>query len=354
MKIDRDRLINGNLAELFKKAPRFAISDTSKYIIFSDLHLGNGSKRKDDFLRNSKMFLNALEEYYFPKGFFLILNGDVEELQKFRAHTIANMWKKFYEIADKFNRDNRLLKIIGNHEIDISFLPKTQINKSIEQAAVLLYNDRPLFVFHGHQAAQFFSKYSRFISFFLRFFAAPLGIKNRTASHDSKRKYQVERRAYFFSSENKIVSILGHTHRPLFESFSRFDSLRYGIEQLLREYPKAGELEKISIQNKIHEFRKELEIMSIKDKDFTNSYYHEYLIYPCLFNSGCVIGKRGMTGIEIIGNEISLVHWYDIERKKKSWKEIESALILSERYHKRILKSDNLEYIFNRINLLAD
>jgi hypothetical protein len=45
---------------------------------------------------------------------------------------------------------------------------------------------------------------------------------------------------YGFSSRRKIVSIIGHIHRPLFESLSKIDTLKYRIEQLCRHYPLAS------------------------------------------------------------------------------------------------------------------
>ena len=99
--------------------------------------------------------------------------------------------------------------------------------------------------------------------------------------------------------------------------------------------------------------KRDLENLTKKEKDPASSFYHEYLIYPCLFNSGCVIGRRGMTGIEIVDENISLVHWYDGDRRKKSWKKEDSVHILKGKFHKRIIKSDTFEYLFNRIHLLG-
>jgi UDP-2,3-diacylglucosamine pyrophosphatase LpxH len=346
-------LISENLSEIYKKAPRLKLKKKSKYIIFSDLHLGNGTKRKDDFLRNSDMFLRVLEEYYYKQDYTLILNGDVEDLQKFHASGIKKAWVGFYRIAEKFLAENRLIKILGNHELGIGPLPESPINENILDAVVLGYKDEDIFIFHGHQAMEMFNKYSRAISVILRFLAGPLGIKNRSASHDSKRKYHVEQNSYRFSAENRIVSILGHTHRPLFESFSKYDTLRFQLERLLRDFPEKNKREKQKIRKQVTQLKKDLENLTKKEKDPQNSFYHEYLIYPCLFNSGCVIGRRGMTGIEINSEDIALVHWYDEDRRKKSWKKEDSVFILDKKYHKRIIKSDSFEYIFNRIHLLG-
>lgn len=349
----KEEHIFSQLDRMFEGSPQIKLGKKSKIIIFSDLHVGNGVKRKDDFHKNSKMFMKVIDEYYNKNDFSLVLNGDIEELLKFHPHAVKKRWQNLYDLLGKFHDDKRLVKIIGNHEENLAGLPKTRINSNVQDSLVLKYKKDSIFIFHGHQAVEMFDRFSRFFGIILKFLAAPLGIKNRTASHSSKRKYQVEARAYRFSSRRKIVSILGHTHRPLFESFSKYDALRFSIERLLRDYPIKKKNEKKEIENKILQMRSELENMTKKEKDPKNSFYHEYLIYPCLFNSGCVIGRRGMTGIEIEGDRISLIHWYDKDRKKRAWKISDSVCVLDKKYHKRVLNSDNLDYIFNRIKLLG-
>ena len=49
-----------------------------KVLIISDFHMGAG--RGDDFQENSELIINILEKYYFKNGWYLILNGDIEEL----------------------------------------------------------------------------------------------------------------------------------------------------------------------------------------------------------------------------------------------------------------------------------
>ena len=52
-----------------------------------------------------------------------------------------------------------------------------------------------------------------------------------------------------------------------------------------------------------------------QDHNFQNYVYDSIFHIPCVFNSGCVIGKRGMTCIEIENGNISLVHWFDKKNK---------------------------------------
>ncbi|MFP4385535.1 MAG: metallophosphoesterase, partial [Spirochaetia bacterium] len=79
-----------NLQELYDEAVNFKLNRSSRYIILSDLHLGNGG-RTDDFRENGEMVIRILKEYYFDRDYTLILNGDIEELQKF---TLASIRKR--------------------------------------------------------------------------------------------------------------------------------------------------------------------------------------------------------------------------------------------------------------------
>jgi hypothetical protein len=38
--------------------------------------------------------------------------------------------------------------------------------------------------------------------------------------------------------------------------------------------------------------------------------YGDELPVPCLFNSGCAIGKKGLNAIELSNEDIALVYWY--------------------------------------------
>lgn len=64
------------LERLYDKVQQINITDDDKFVIFSDIHLGNRG-RKDDFLHNSELFIRVLKEHYLEKGYKLILNGDI-------------------------------------------------------------------------------------------------------------------------------------------------------------------------------------------------------------------------------------------------------------------------------------
>ena len=53
---------------------------------------------------------------------------------------------------------------------------------------------------------------------------------------------------YGFARQKKIMALIGHTHRPLFESLSRLETLKIEIENLCRKYPQAAAGEKLELE----------------------------------------------------------------------------------------------------------
>lgn len=343
-----------NLKRLYKEAPEIALQPRDRMVIFSDLHLGNGGER-DDFSKNARLFSTVLRQYYLRHQFQLVLNGDVEDLQKFNYGKIKREWQNIFDLFDCFRRETRLYKIVGNHDHEL--FSTDQHKSQLYSAIRLRYNGHHMFLFHGHQAVKFFEKHYLLSKIFVRYLAKPLRINNMSTAYNSERKFKVEKNVYLFSSRQKIVSIIGHTHRPLFESLSKIDYLKFTIEQLIRQYPKAKPSRKESIERKIKRLKRELEVHYLKDQEVNlrSSLYNSQLAIPCVFNSGCVIGKRGITSLEIVNQSIYLVHWF---HPRKSRKYLDVAEHSPERlsntpYYRLILKQDPLDYVFARIKLLT-
>jgi len=341
------------LGSLFHRATVQELDDSSRYVIFSDLHLGNGS-RSDDFLPNAAMFTRVLSDYL-EKGYHLVLNGDIEELLRFSLHEIRKRWAPVYQLLDAFRDAGRLHKLYGNHDLELAEMDN--LDYPVHEALRFLYKGKSLLVYHGHQVSSTTSKYNAFITFVLRYIATPLGIRNYSVSHHSEKKYSVEKKVYHYSASRKIISIIGHTHRPLFESLSKYDSLRFEIERLCRKYPKAGTKKQKAIEQEVAGLRHELAGMIEKPSklDYRSSLYNDSLIVPCIFNSGTVIGKRGMTCLAISDGAMELVHWFDETRNVEAVSRPgQPAKGLSgTTYHYRIIKHESLDYIFSRIGLLG-
>jgi predicted phosphodiesterase len=351
-----DDFIMSNLLTVRDQAHPVALDRESRLVVFSDLHMGDGGSR-DDFLPNSDLFLTALRDYYIPEGFTVVLNGDIEELQRFSLRRIRTAWNEVYRRLEWLQSEGRLYKIYGNHDIDLLLHQPTDSILPVYPAVKLDLAGKQLLLFHGHQASRFFEKYNHVSGFFLRYFATPLGIKNSSTSHDSNKQYLTERRVYDFARRTKSLCIIGHTHRPLFESLSKIDSLRFRIEGLCRNYPMASDDERRHIESSLSRYKQELDYLLRKDRKngLRSSLYNSGVLVPCLFNSGCTIGKRGMTGLEITDNTIRLVHWFDqrVSRKYFRYNGYEPNQLTDTDYYRTIINEDCLDYIFTRITLLT-
>ena len=349
-------ILNNYLSNLYDNAPEMRISDDSPLIIFSDLHMGNGRKG-DDFKKNGQLFTEVLEKYYLKNNFTLVLNGDIEELQKFRIDDIRQSWHNTFSLFDNFASAGHLIKITGNHD-DV---PGSRGKYYSETDAIRFTAEKssvPIFIYHGHQASIYYRHLNHLNTILLRYIVNPLKIKNFSKKFEHRKKIRIENRSYRFSRGKQIISIIGHTHRPLFESLSRADSLHFAIENLLRKYRKADIRKRKKIAAKIRELKEKYDkcINSKPDYEPVSLMYSSGIPVPCLFNTGCAIGKRGITGIEITSESISLVHWFDsrVSNRFLVDSELESGIIeTNSSVHRVVLRKDNLDYISDSIKLLS-
>lgn len=346
------------LDTVYEKAHKVKITEKDKFVIFSDLHMGNGGKN-DDFQNNSNLFLKALNDYYYSSDYSLVLNGDVEELQRYSLDKILKKWHSVFDAFRRFHKKGRLFKTVGNHDIFLLGIKKSEYDLPVKEAFVFHYKENDILVFHGHQANKRYQEYNKLVGYTLKYIANPLRIKNYSVAHDSRKKYKIEQKAYQYSSFRKIASIIGHTHRPLFESLAKVERLKFLIEQLCREFadPKTKAKTKNSLKKSIKAFKKELKKIHKKRDELPQreSIYNTLFNIPCLFNSGCVVGKRGMTCLEIEGGKIRLIHWFDKNTNKKylKYSGYESNRLAETDYYRVVLNEEPLEYIFSRINLLT-
>ena len=349
------------LDKLFNNSPSLSINETDKIVIFSDFHLG-GRKSRDDFLPNSEMFSHILENYYYKKKFKLILNGDIEELQRVSLPTIYRRWHDIYEKFDRFRDRGDLYKIIGNHDWELMILKNTinfkknDINYNILPALKLEYKENTMFVLHGHQATSYHGFKNTLIGFILRYIAHPLMIKNIKRPYTNVKKLKAEEKIYDYSKMKKILSLVGHTHRALFEGLSEADYLKYNIEQRIRKYLKSNEEERRKLESSIRVLADTLKVLLDSGDHYeTFSSIYDHMIIPCLFNSGCVIDKKGINCLEIEKGNIALVTWYDEENNKSNiaYNPITHIRLDNSKYSRVKLKKDSLDYIFTRINLLS-
>jgi predicted phosphodiesterase len=329
------------------------ISEGSKALVISDFHMGGG--RGDDLYNNGELLASLLEHYYYPAGWHLVLNGDIEELLRYPLEAIRRQWSRIYQVLDLFAARGRLFKILGNHDEDLVFdktYPYPLYNViRIETGCI------PIYVYHGHQSSRIYTDYNHLVRGSIRFFLKPFGIRNISSARSPHRRFYVEKKAYEFSQKNNCISIIGHTHRALFESLGRFDYIKFEIERLCRDYPSSVGEDRERIAAEVYALREELgKLRRSERRDvLRQSLYGDELPVPCLFNSGSAIGKKGVNAIEVDNQNIALVYWFaEGEGRKfvsRGWYRVEK--LKGTVYRRTVLNQDRLDYIKARIELLG-
>lgn len=350
------RKMQNKLGRLLRAAPELVPGVDHRLVIFSDLHLGDGGGN-DDFKKNADLFLAVLRRRYLQENFTLILNGDIEELALFPLKRIMASWGDIYRAWAEFAGRGALIKLVGNHDLGLLRHRPRALPFPVIEALKIRLNDKSLFVVHGHQTSHLNWAFQTLGILFLRWLLHPLGFGNYTVAQSSRRRFRVERRMYSFAREKKIMALIGHTHRPLFESLSRLETMKIGIENLCRKYPRAAAAAKQELERKLARLKEEYIKLQHKDHRTQSSenLYHDGPLLPCLFNSGCGIGRHGITAIEIVRGRVALVYWFD---RRKSAKYFESEGYQPQQlgdsdYFRVVLKEEDLDYIFTRINLLG-
>ena len=278
-----------NLDDTYKRAPVLKFAGKDRIVIFSDLHMGDGGST-DDFLLNSNLFKHVMERYYLERGFKLILNGDVEELHRFLHTNIRERWNDVNSLFRRFQDETGAYRIWGNHDFDLSWANIGSGFHRVYDSLKLDISGRQLFMLHGHQGSPLLERFHHFNRFVLKNVAEPLGIQNFKLEIDTKEITALERRIAHFAQKIGMITVMGHTHRPLF-----------GVRSMI----------------------------------------------PGLFNSGCAIGQRGITSIEIEEGRMSVVHWFDsVNYLKKLWNvDPNSQRMGRTDYHRSILFTGRLDDI---------
>jgi UDP-2,3-diacylglucosamine pyrophosphatase LpxH len=255
----------------YRTAETIHLSDTSQIVIMSDVHRGNGNLA-DNFARNQIIYHAALKSYNKQRYTYIEL-GDGDELWECRKFSeITTVYKDIFLLLTQFFRDNRLVLMFGNHDIDRNQHPGmmdylADVSKKsatplfpgirIYESLLLRYGrqGRELFLLHGHQADFLNDTLWRLARFLVRHVWRPLELVGFTdptsAAKNNKVKDKIERRLRSWAEENATALMAGHTHRPVL--------------------PEPGK--------------------------------------GRYFNDGCCVHPYGITAVEISSGSISLVKW---------------------------------------------
>ena len=227
------------LSSVYNAAQVIPFDKSSKFIIMSDCHRGQGNTG-DNFLPNQTLHLAALD-YYYKRGFTYIELGDGDELWENRKiQPIISAHSDIFSIMAKFYDHNRLYMLYGNH--DIVKRRKQLANKAfssfycdssecklfpgIEMHEGLILEDRQtknqILLVHGHQGSFLNDTAWPVARFLVRYFWRPLELIGFTAPTGAARTHSkkeiIEKKLSAYASSRHTMLIAGHTHRPAFPS----------------------------------------------------------------------------------------------------------------------------------------
>ncbi len=267
-------LVYNRISHVYNNAVKVTFNDSSKFVIMSDCHRGDGSYA-DDFAHNQNLFFAALTQYYYNNYTYIEL-GDGDELwENDKISKPIEVYDNIFWLLSKFHQDQRLYMLFGNHDIvkgkngsfkkQLAYCPNksddmcTLFFPGIEFYESLLLqheeNSVELFLLHGHQADFFNDRLWWLSRFLVRYFWRPLeliGVNNPTnTATNPKRKKAVEKKLIGWVQKENLPIVAGHTHRTAF--------------------PRPGE--------------------------------------PCYFNDGSCVHPRCITALEITKGSIALVKW---------------------------------------------
>lgn len=316
-------------------------SSSARLIVLSDQHKGAGDLA-DDF-RLSRHNYSAALDYYFKQQYTMINLGDCEEL-----------WENTEKVAVEYNRDvllqearflqaNRYYRVFGNHDLQWKFaFPRNLYLKPLfgEKLTVcegfllrFLYKGRPFrfLLTHGHQGDKR-SDGNWFSTWFVAAIWTPiqrfLEISVNTISDSYELVDKHNQIMYQWTeTQQELVLISGHTHKPVFASMDHIDRLKKSLAHAEEQGAKE-EIEKVQAE------------LTRREAEYAGKQHTKTMAIPSYFNSGCCCFNDGdITGIEIADGEIRLVKWEQANDKSEP--------------ERRVLEWAGLDYVFDELGRTA-
>lgn len=265
---------SSRLSEVYKKAKIIPYDSTSKFVLMSDCHRGDGTW-SDNFSKNQNLFFAAMN-YYYSNNFTYIELGDGDELWENRnLDQVISMHSDAFWLMSRFYKENRFHMIYGNHDMmkknnkytatkctsyyyecekmNMTLFPNIKIQEGIVLKDI--HSDTKILLVHGHQGDLLNDTLWPITKFMVRYIWHPLelvGVLDPTsAAKNYTKKSKIEKKLIKWVEKEDKLLVAGHTHRPVF--------------------PKPGE--------------------------------------PPYFNDGSCVHPRCITAIEIENNCIILVKW---------------------------------------------
>jgi UDP-2,3-diacylglucosamine pyrophosphatase LpxH len=212
--------IHRRFSQALEAARSIPFDDSSRFVLFSDLHRGNGG-RGDRFLPNAELFLSALSDYV-QRGFGYIEVGDGDELWKgWSFEEIRYAHRRVFELLNELDRQRRLHLVLGNHDVRRR-TRQPELKDGMLRREGLVLRHRPggqrLFVVHGHQAdilcdpMYFFARRAARFGYRLRDWMR----RWRPLDHLQQEMGKLEHRIIHWINAHSQIVICGHTHRLSF------------------------------------------------------------------------------------------------------------------------------------------
>lgn len=284
---------------------------TGRFIIFSDQHKGTRDEA-DDFRLAEKNYTNALH-YYFNNNFCFINLGDCEELWENTPDAVMKANKPVLGEELVYLQQKRYYRIFGNHDLEWKYpiqqnlyLDKVFGNGlKVYEGLVLQtqYNNKTwsIFLTHGHQGDQrsdgnAFSKWvvaaiwtpiQRFLEISTNSLSDSFGLvdAHNIIMHE------------WSATQEQLLLITGHTHKPVFASLDHIDRLTHRLEAA-------------KMANNQPLIKKTTDELEARRREYAGKQFVKSDALPTYFNSGCCCFEDGdITGIEIEDGYIRLIKW---------------------------------------------
>lgn len=227
------------ISQIFKSAEQIPFDDSSKFVLMSDCHRGDGSWT-DNFLKNRNIYIAALNHYY-NKDYTYIELGDGDELwENKKLIDIMHVHKDSFWLLSKFQSEGRLYLLFGNHDMekkDYGFV-KNNIRKyfdhreeeyltifekiKVHEGLVLKHRitKDKILLLHGHQVDTFNGTLWRLSKFLVRNLWRPLesfGVNDPTSTAKNyEKKISIAKKLTEWVIYKKHMLIAGHNHKPMF------------------------------------------------------------------------------------------------------------------------------------------
>lgn len=304
-----------------KASPRPLDLATTRYIVFSDHHKGKRDGA-DDFARCERAYVGALK-HYARDGYTLIVLGDAEELWECRPKPVMRAYANILELERRFYPD-RYLRAYGNHDDEWESPRRVrkhlwQLFPEVEVMEALYFEVHhqgtelgALFVVHGHQGSFFSDRLAGVAKLVVRFVWRTIQRLTRrpstTPATDACLRDKHDKAMYDWAAQQSgIVTIAGHTHRPVFNSKTHLQQLEEELEALLAL---PADQRDGDHDARVAALRAKIEHVRTKDRQCEEAAGGAERSSPCYFNGGCCsFGDGDITGLEIADGEIRLVRW---------------------------------------------